>query len=42
MWCAAKSFPDKQAEIIHVMDRPSLAPDETIFTEHESPTTGCA
>jgi RNA polymerase sigma factor (sigma-70 family) len=30
-----KVFRDKQAEIIHVMDRPSLAPDETIFTEHE-------
>jgi len=30
-----KVFRDKQAEIIQVMDRPSLAPDETIFTEHE-------
>src|SRR5262245_23508219 len=30
-----KVFRDKQADIIHVMDRPSLAPDATIFTEHE-------
>jgi RNA polymerase sigma-70 factor (ECF subfamily) len=30
-----KVFRDKQADIIHVMDRPSIAPDATIFTEHE-------
>jgi len=30
-----KVFRDKQADIIHVMDRPSMAPDATIFTEHE-------
>jgi RNA polymerase sigma-70 factor (ECF subfamily) len=30
-----KVFRDKQADIIHVMDRPSLAPDDTVFTEHE-------
>jgi RNA polymerase sigma-70 factor (ECF subfamily) len=30
-----KVFREKQADIIHVMERPSLAPDATIFTEHE-------
>jgi RNA polymerase sigma factor (sigma-70 family) len=30
-----KVFRDKQAEIIHLMDRPSLSPDSAIFTEHE-------
>jgi RNA polymerase sigma-70 factor (ECF subfamily) len=28
-------FRDKQTEIIHLMDRPSLAPDTAIFAEHE-------
>ena len=30
-----KVFRDKQAEIIHLMDRPSLAAEAAIFTEHE-------
>jgi RNA polymerase sigma factor (sigma-70 family) len=30
-----KVFRDKQAEIIHLMDRPSLGPDEAVFTEDE-------
>src|SRR5690348_8053675 len=30
-----KVFRDKQAQIIHLMDRPSLAPDDAVFTEHE-------
>jgi RNA polymerase sigma factor (sigma-70 family) len=30
-----KVFRDKQAEIIHLMDRPNLAPDDVVFTEHE-------
>jgi RNA polymerase sigma factor (sigma-70 family) len=30
-----KVFRDKQAEIIHLMDRPSLSPDSAVFTEHE-------
>src|SRR5690348_12197555 len=30
-----KVFRDKQAEIIHLMDRPSSSPDEAVFTEHE-------
>jgi RNA polymerase sigma-70 factor (ECF subfamily) len=30
-----KVFRDKQAEIVHLMDRPSVAPDAAIFTEHE-------
>jgi RNA polymerase sigma-70 factor (ECF subfamily) len=30
-----KVFRDKQAEIIHLMDRPSLSPDAAVFTEHE-------
>jgi len=30
-----KVFRDKQAEIIHLMDRPSIAPDAQVFAEHE-------
>ena len=30
-----KVFRDKQAEIVHLMDRPSLSPDAEVFTEHE-------
>jgi RNA polymerase sigma factor (sigma-70 family) len=30
-----KVFRDKQAEIIHLMDRPNLAPDDVVFPEHE-------
>jgi RNA polymerase sigma factor (sigma-70 family) len=30
-----KVFRDKQAEIIHLMDRPSVAPDNAVFAEHE-------
>lgn len=30
-----KVFRDKQAEVIHLMDRPSASPDEAVFTEHE-------
>lgn len=30
-----KVFRDKQAEIIHLMDRPSLSPDAAVVTEHE-------
>lgn len=30
-----KVFRDKQAEIVHLMERPNLAPDASVFTEHE-------
>jgi RNA polymerase sigma factor (sigma-70 family) len=30
-----KVFRDKQAEIIHLMDRPSVAPDNAVFAENE-------
>jgi RNA polymerase sigma-70 factor (ECF subfamily) len=30
-----KVFREKEAEIVHLMDRPSVAPDAAIFTEHE-------
>lgn len=30
-----KVFRDKQAELIHLMDQPSRAPEATVFTEHE-------
>jgi RNA polymerase sigma factor (sigma-70 family) len=30
-----KVFREKQAEIIHLIDRPSVAADDAIFTEHE-------
>ncbi|HZR15808.1 MAG TPA: DUF6596 domain-containing protein [Verrucomicrobiae bacterium] len=30
-----KVFREKEAELVHLMDRPSLSPEASIFTEHE-------